>query len=230
MQQQQEISQAYKDAVTVDANGNRSLDSGKLQAALANSGHSASAIPTVMEGLTKFQKLQTDSQSAIEELKGKIADQSGYAAQALIASNYDPRVAHTVIDLLPPGPQTEQVRAQIGNPDFLKQWAQTAIAQSPAQQKMQNEQTVAGIRANNPDALGMKTWIASDPINNKPENWAAYKAGQEEKARLAGMNSPEAIAGAATKAAAEARGPVLRGSVLPSPLPVSIRLASPRPR
>src|SRR5690348_14288395 len=55
MQQTQALNEAYRGAITPGEDGSATIDTDKLSRALAASGHGA-AIPTVLKGVTDYQK------------------------------------------------------------------------------------------------------------------------------------------------------------------------------
>lgn len=201
LQARQAVSQAMSGAVTKDANGNVSFDSGKLQQGLAN-GPAAYQIPQVMKGITDFQKSQIDLQDSVTGLQQKSADMIGSAASAIKAAGYDRNLAHGLLDTLPPSPQLNQIRAQIDGPNF-PQLVDSAIQNSPAQQKMQNEQTVAKLRAATPEAQQMNSWLAQNP-GKTPADYQVYKTNLGVQADIAKETNPQIMRAKEQLAASEA--------------------------
>jgi len=147
LEQQQAINDAYKSAMSVDSQGQPTIDTNGLSKALALSGHGG-AIPSILESVTNFQK----SKQALIEQSQKIqegqSDLLGHAAYAIKQAKYDPNVAHTILNELGDSPQIQQMRKIIdSNPQQFQQMVDTAIAQSPAQQKEQTTLDAAKIRA-----------------------------------------------------------------------------------
>lgn len=197
----QALNQAYSGAVTKDENGNPTIDTGKLAAGLANT-PAAYQTPAVMKGITDFQKSRLELQNTTTELQGKQADMIGSAASAIKAAGYDPTLAHSLLDTLPQSPQLAQIRQQIDNPQALKQIVDSAINNSPAQQKMMNEQTVAKLRANTPEAQEMNAWIQANP-GKTPADYQQFKVDQGVRAHVQEQTDPSVVAAAASKAGAE---------------------------
>jgi hypothetical protein len=199
----QALNQAYASATTKDANGNVSFDPGKLQESLAT-GPAAYKTPEVLQGITAFKKSQIDLQNSMTELQQKGADMLGSAASAIKASNYDPTLAHSLLDTLPPSPQINQVRATIdGSPQQFRQMVDSAIQNSPAQQKLLNEQTVAGIRANTPEMQGMNAWLAANP-GKTAADYQQHKIDMQTAADVTRETDPRVMRAKEQLAASEA--------------------------
>ncbi len=145
MAARQALNDSYKNAITIDASGKPTFDTDKLMQNLST-GPAAYKSPEVLEGITKFQKTRLDIQTAATELQGKQADMIGAAASAIKGANYDPTLAHSLLDSLPPSPQLAQIRQQIDNPQALKQIVDTAIQNSPKQRELGASETTAGAR------------------------------------------------------------------------------------
>jgi hypothetical protein len=144
---QKALDDAYKNSVIPDENGQPKIDTNKLSEALRMSGH-GSAIPGILEGVTKYQTSLVDMKSKMQKLQEDQSDLFGHAAYAIQQANYDPRVAHRLLDPLGDSPQIQQMRQLIdSNPQQFKQLVDSARAASPIQQKMENERKVAEIRA-----------------------------------------------------------------------------------
>src|SRR6185312_4375760 len=127
------LNQAYAQATVTGADGKATFDPDKLQSALAT-GPAAYKTPEVMEGITKFQKSRVDLQNAMQDLQAKQTDMLGGAAAAVKAANYDPSLAHSLLDSLPQSPQLDQIRQMIDtNPTGFRQMIDSAITQSPKQ-------------------------------------------------------------------------------------------------
>ena len=214
---------AYKKAVTVDANGQPNIDTDVLQKTLADAGH-GSAIPGILENVTKFQQSKAALTESMQKIQSNGQDMAGNIAKAIQQAKYDPSLAHTLLDTLPQGnPQIQQLRQLIdSDPATFRQHVDAAVAQSPSQQKMQNEQTVAGIRANNPAMQEMNDWLAKNPGKGASdfETWKATQAPEQRElndflaknpgkgpadfVRFKSQNSPSVIIqGGATGAAAD---------------------------
>jgi hypothetical protein len=206
LQARQALNQAYQGAVTTDANGKPTFDSDKLIEGLRN-GPAAYQTPAVMENILKFQKTNVDLQSAKTELQGKQNDLIGSAAAAVKAAGYDPTLAHSLFDSLPQTPQLQQLRSQIDNPQALKQLVDSAIQNSPSQQKMQNEQKVAQIRANTPEAQEMNSWIQANTKPGQPAptpaDYQQFKVNQGVQADVQKQTDPRVQQGKIQVAAAE---------------------------
>lgn len=126
----QALNNAYAGAITKDANGQPTIDSEKLMKGL-ESGPAAYQTPAVLKGITDFQKSRLDLQTSATDLQAKTAKMIGSAASAIKAANYDPTLAHSLLDTLPQSPQLNAIRAQINNPQALHQLVDQAIANSP---------------------------------------------------------------------------------------------------
>jgi hypothetical protein len=138
----QAVNQAYQGAFKKDANGNMTLDTEGLQQALAANGHGA-AIPAVIKGITDYQTSKAQLQEQQQKLQTGTQDALGNLGYALQQANYDPQLAHTIIQdhLNDPGldpqhrQQLLQEQQQISqNPALIKSLADQWVAQSPAQQ------------------------------------------------------------------------------------------------
>ena len=138
----QALNAAYSGAVTKDDQGNPTIDTNKLTAGLANT-PAAYQTPAVMKGITDFQKSRLELQTSAASLQEKQADMLGSAASAIKAANYDPTLAHSLLDTLPQTPQLQQIRQQIDNPQALQQIVNSAIQNSPAQRKIMASETTA---------------------------------------------------------------------------------------
>lgn len=141
----QALNQVYAGAVTKDENGNPTIDPNKLAQGLAN-GPAAYKTPEVMKGITDFQKSRLELQTTATDLQTKQADMIGAAAAAVKAANYDPTLAHSLLDTLPQSPQLNQIRAQIDNPQTLRQMIDSAIKNSSKQREIGASEQTAGAR------------------------------------------------------------------------------------
>ena len=198
--QQQAVQRSYANAVKPNAQGQPEIDTDELTKSLATSGH-GDAIPGIMESVAKYQETKNNLAKQTNDLKVQGADTLGYAASAIKAANYDPKLAHTILDGLQGGPQIDAVRQQIdSNPAAFKQMVDTAIMQSPAQQKLQNEREVAQIRAGNAANQEMNAWLGRP--ENKGKDAADYAQHVEDQKR----------AGAVSQAVQEATNPQIQGS------------------
>jgi hypothetical protein len=147
MAERQALNDAYRNAITPDENGQPQINADSLSQALAKGGH-GSAIPQILEGINKYQTSHADLLKKQQDLQEHLADTLGFGASAIKASNYDPNVAGVVLDRLGNGPQVQKMKQLLqSNPSGFKQMVDTAIAQSPAQQKIATELEVAKIRA-----------------------------------------------------------------------------------
>lgn len=173
----QALNNAFASSVSKDESGNPTFDSGKLQTALA-SGPAAYKTPEVMEGITKFQQTKIDLQKSIADLQQKSADMIGGAASAVKGAGYDRSLAHGLLDSLPQSPQLNAIRAKIdGDPAVFKQTIDSAVANSPAQQKMQNDRDVANIRNNTLPLQQAKAWLQNNPTrpDGTPTDMSDYQ-------------------------------------------------------
>ena len=196
----QALNAAYAGAVTKDESGNPTIDANKLAEGLAK-GPAAYQTPAVLKGITDFQKSRLDLQTTAADLQTKQADLLGNAASAVKAANYDPTLAHSLLDSLPPSPQLAQIRAQIDNPQALKQLVDTAIANSPGQQKLQNAKDVANIRANTPDMQAMKQFESQ---GGTPLGYQQHKVDVQTQADIARETNPAVMNAKAKLAGQEA--------------------------
>jgi hypothetical protein len=203
MEARKALNEAYAGAISKNGDGTTSFDEGKLRDSLM-SGPAAFKTPEVVQGLAAMKKAQIELQDSAIGLQTKQQDMLGNAAKAVQASNYNPAVAHAILDQFPPSPQTQQVRAQIDNPQMLKQWVDTQVAQSPNQQKMQNEKDVAGIRAGaSPDVREMNDFIAKNP-GKGPLDYQQYKANQQVENEIRKETDPRVMNARAALASREA--------------------------
>jgi hypothetical protein len=203
----QALNTAYSNAVTKDANGNPTIDANKLAQGLANT-PAAYQTPAVMKGITDFQKSRLDLQTTATDLQTKQADLIGSAASAIKAANYDPTLAHSLLDSLPQSPQLAQIRQQIDNPQALKQMVDSAIQNSPKQRTLTAAEQTAQARqltaqtgqqrlqasmdpksslyAPTQAAVALGTAPGAAQIQTNEVQQAAKKAGAEESARMPG--------------------------------------------
>ena len=158
----QALNAAYSGSITKDADGNPTIDANKLAQGLAN-GPAAYQTPQVMKGITDFQKSRLDLQTTATELQGKTADLLGSAASAIKGANYDPTLAHSLLDSLPASPQLQQIRGQIDNPQALKQLVDTAIQNSPKQRELQTAQQQADARTLSSQTEANKVTASQNP-------------------------------------------------------------------
>lgn len=192
LQARQALNAAYAGSVSKDAQGNMSFDPDKLQQSLMT-GPAAYQTPEVMKNLTAFQKTKVDLQTSVVDLQQKQADMAGSAAAAIKAANYDPTLAHSLLDTLPQSPQLQQFRAAIDNPAQLKQWTDTIIANSPKQQELTNQRTVAGIRSNTAPMQEMNSWLAANP-GKTPTDYQQHTADQQVQTHVAEETNPDVVA------------------------------------
>ena len=203
----QALNDAYHGALSTDANGNQSFDPDKLMKSL-QSGPAAYKTPEVIEGITKFQKGQLDLKTAAADLQTKTQDMLGGAASAIKAAGYDPTLAHSLLDSLPPSPQVNQIRQQIDNPQSLRQLVDSAIQGSAKQRELGAQETTANARQTTAQTEQQKLQASMNPqsslyapsaqsvalgtapgaaqIKNNEVQQAARKAGAEESARMPG--------------------------------------------
>jgi hypothetical protein len=190
------MNEAYKGAVTIDENGQPKFDTDALTKSLSNAGY-GSQVPGILKNVTDFQQSQANLAETRQKMAGqqqdmqiKQQDMMGSVGAAIKAANYDPGFADTFLqhyEINNPGQkaQIEQFRGELQqNPGLVKRLADTWIATSPAQQKMQNEQTVANIRASGgAENRELNAALQSGAIKNESE-WPAYKAKQEAQIQL----------------------------------------------
>jgi hypothetical protein len=203
----QALNNAYKGAMTTGPDGQPTIDSGKLASGLA-SGPAAYQTPAVMKSITDFHKAVLDTQKTAQEVQTGQANILGSAAAAVKAAGYDPTLAHSLLDSLPPSPQLNAIRSQIDNPQALKQIVDSAIQNSDKQRELGAADTTAQARqttaqmeqqklaasmnpqsslyAPTPAAVAMGTAPGAAQIQAGEVNQAARKAGAEESARMPG--------------------------------------------
>lgn len=144
------LNKSYQNAVKPDANGVPQIDTDAITKSLASDGY-GSQIPGVLENINKFNKSTIDIQNAKAELQSKGNDLLGAAAAAIKAGDYNPALAHTIVDTLPPSPQIQAFRAKIDDPAQLKQLVDQALAGSPKQQELATAKETADARATSAD-------------------------------------------------------------------------------
>lgn len=162
--QTQAINQAYKDAFTVDEDGNSTLDTKKLTQSLGNAGH-GSAVPSIMKNYTEFQTSMADLQKKQADLQLAAQDSLGSLGAAFKAANYDPNLGMTLLQdrlnqsNLPPqmkasllGFQQKLAQAPPGQASaMIKQIADNWIAQSPKQRELAAQEMAANARKQQAD-------------------------------------------------------------------------------
>lgn len=161
----QAVNQAYQGAFKKDPNtGQMTLDTDGLQQALA-ANHAGAAIPGIIKGITDYQNLKLDQQKKQQELQTGGADALGSLGYALQQANYDPQLAHTIIQdhlndpALDPGHRQQLIAEQQAiaqNPQLIKQIADQWVAQSPAQQAKEVERQKAAADTTKAGAEQMK--------------------------------------------------------------------------
>lgn len=188
------LNKSYANAVKMSADGTPQIDTGSLMKSLT-ANNAGAAIPGAIESVTKYNKTLVDLKTAQTDLQSKSNDLIGHAASAIQKAGYDPQLAHTLLDTLPQTPQLNAFRAKIDDPAQLKQLVDSAIANSPKEREIAAQEQTAKSRA---DAAktGAERLAAELP-------GGALSPAAKESQRIAAENSPEAIAGAARKAAAE---------------------------
>lgn len=164
LDQTQAINQAYKDAFTVDENGNSTLDTKKLTQSLANAGH-GSAVPSIMRNYTEFQTSTADLQKKQADLQLAAQDSLGSLGAAFKAANYDPNLGMTLLQdrlnqsNLPPQTKAslqgfQQKLAQAPHEQasaMIKQIADNWIVQSPKQRELAAQEMAANARKQQAD-------------------------------------------------------------------------------
>lgn len=190
------INDSYKRAVTVDpTTGTPKFDTDELSRALAQSGH-GSAIPSILENITKYDAAHTDLLSKQTALQTEAADAMGNVGAAIKASNYDPRLTNAIIqhalqqpNLQPQQAQQYQQMAQQiqQNPAVVKQIADNLIASSPEQRKLAASEADAAARKLSADTGAARLAGELDPtspLHKNPEGTVTdkdrYVQGQED--------------------------------------------------
>jgi hypothetical protein len=200
LQQRQAINDAYRQAVQPDANGQPQFDTDKLTKALAASGH-GEAIPSIMKGITDYQKSHADLTEAQQKIEVASRDAGGAAGYAIQKANYDPGLADSIIQhqLSTPGldaqhaQQYQQLRQQIQqNPQSVKQIADQLVAQSPKYTELSSQEATAAARQKtadiaeqrlawekqgglSPDKRELNTWLKDHPGKDEAD-FMKYKA------------------------------------------------------
>jgi hypothetical protein len=95
MDQTRAVNDAYRNALTIGSDGAASIDSGKLTKALSAGGH-GSQIPSILEGVTKYQKANADLAKVNGEVKVQEADAAGAMGATLEAAGDDPHLFLTM--------------------------------------------------------------------------------------------------------------------------------------
>jgi len=196
----QALTQAYQGSMSTDSTGKPSFDPDKLQQGLM-SGPAAYQTPAVMKSITDTLASQTELQQKKLALQQTGQELTANAAVAVKAANYDPIIAHSLLDHIagdnPQNPQVAQIRQVIDNPQALKQWVDTRIASSPEQQKLQNAKDVAAIRANTPEAQEMSSWMMAhkhpDGTPATPAEYQQFKVDQGVAAAVAKETNPAVV-------------------------------------
>ena len=187
--QTQAINKAYSDALSVDQNGQPSIDQDKLQKSLATSGHGA-AIPGILKNTADYQKSFADAAKAQLEVQTNMTDAMGSVGKAIQSADYDPGVADLLLQhqLATPNlpaaykQQLAQTEQQLkANPGMVKQIADQLVAGSVKQQAFTNALQVAEVRANTPEARELNAALTNGTIKD-PSEWPAYKAAQSAAA------------------------------------------------
>ena len=151
-----------------------------------------------MKGITDFQKSRLDLQTTATELQQKQADLIGNAAAAIKAANYDPTLAHSLLDTMPQSPQLQQIRSQIDNPQTLKTLVDTAIQNSPKQRELGASESTAKARA-------MSAQTAADEFKAKMDpNSPMYAPSQSAVAMGTAPGAAQIQQGEARQAALKA--------------------------
>jgi hypothetical protein len=198
----QAVNKSYKDAIKPDSNGVPQIDTDALQKSLADSGYGSESTK-ILEGVTKFQESKNALLESQNKLKTQGQDMLGGAASAIQTAKYDPRLAHTILDTLPPNPQIDALRQKIdGDPAAFKQLIDSAVAQSPKQQEFANAQKIAQIRAGNESNQVMQDWLAKNP-GKGPADFDAYKEQQKVDQAIKIATNPQIQAGKIQVATAE---------------------------
>lgn len=208
--QTQAINQAYRDALKVNPDGQPSIDTNALSQSLASSGH-GEAIPGILKNTADYQKSMADASKAQQDVQTSMQDAMGSVGKAIQNANYDPNLADLLLQhqLAMPGvpPQYQQRLQQVDqqikqNPGLVRQIADSLVASSQKQQEFQNQLQVAGIRAGTPEAKELASFLQQNP-GKTAADYPAWKAQQIGQTQIATQTSPEALQGAAKKAAAE---------------------------
>jgi hypothetical protein len=168
--------------------------------------------PQVLKAVADTLTSQTELQQKTAALKQTGQDMAANAAAAVKAANYDPIVAHSLLDTLggqnPQNPQSAQIRQMIDNPQALKQWVDTQIAQNPKQRELATSQQQADARtlssqteaqklqaamnpqssqyAPSPASVALGTAPGAQQIQQAEARQAGLKAATEEQAKMPG--------------------------------------------
>jgi hypothetical protein len=158
LEQTQAVNQAYKDAFSVDENGQPQLDTTKLTKSLSDAGH-GSAAPAIVKGITDYQSSQMDLQKKTQEVQAAQQDSLGTLGAAFKQAKYDPRLALTFIQDRLSNPLPPQMKQQLlgfqqklsaADPatasGLVQQIADNWIAQSPKQRELAAQEEAAAAR------------------------------------------------------------------------------------
>lgn len=213
--QTQAVNQAYRDALSIGADGSPSIDMDKLSKSLATQGY-GTAIPGILKNTADYQKSMADAMKARQDVQTSMQDAMGSVGSAIQKANYDPNLADLLLQHqmqmpnLPPGyaQQLQQIDQQIKqNPGMIKQIADGLVATSQKQQTFSNALQVAGVRANTPDARELADFLAKNP-DKSASDYPAYKAAQTSQAELpaeiAKATNPQILQAEEQKSAAAA--------------------------
>jgi hypothetical protein len=155
------INDAYRSSLIPGADGTVDVDAGKLSQALATAGH-GSAIPSILEGITKMQKSRADLTETLGKVAAAQQDFAGSIGSAVQAAKNDPNLFLVLADH---AAKTKSVDAQLVNSftgpvrqaleqdptgetarPIVAQIAAHLVASSPGQQKLITEGKTADAR------------------------------------------------------------------------------------
>jgi hypothetical protein len=194
------LNDAYQGALTVGPDGTASIDPNKLTRALGQAGH-GSAIPSVLKGMTDFQK----STAELSELRGKVAaaenDYAGGIGATLKSANNDPHLflaaGQHAIDAKAVDPQViapliQHVQQSLQDDPtgeaargIVSQISDHFIAQSPKQQELINARTQAQARATQAQAAAGNEERTTAQINRQNDAAALAQAARQGPDALA---------------------------------------------
>lgn len=138
MAQTKALNDAYAGALTTGPDGQPTFDKGKVLSTLASSGQ-GSAIPGVTQHFLELDKLAGEVQKTKDEHITTSQDYLGALAKTIRDTNYDPRVAGTLLAHAASSGFQQEVQPILQqiqqNPGALKQIVDSVYAASPKQQQ-----------------------------------------------------------------------------------------------
>jgi len=198
LDQTRALNKGYANAIKTQPDGTVQIDAKAVTDSLAAS-NAGAAIPGVLENINKFNKSYVDLKTAATDLQSKQNDLRGAAAKAVQAANYDPQLAHTILDAFPGNPYIDNLRQTIdSDPNKFKQAIDSAVMSSQKQQEFQNQKDIANIRAQNVDKMEMAAWLKNNPTRpdgtpTDASDYQQFKVDQGVKATVQKETDPRVI-------------------------------------